>query len=642
MRRTLSFFLSALLSTVEVLCLLAVTPSVADAQTAAYAEITAIDAQGFPTVTALVDVFNANGEFIANLEPSAITVYEDSQPREVDTLTESAVPVQIVVGINPGPPLAVRDGTGVARFTRIVDALGVWANAQPANSQDDLSLVSLSGSLISHAAAKDWFVSLNSFKPEFRSTTPNLQSLAIALDTVNSPTLQSGMKRAVLFITPHMEDPNIDNTIAPLIQNAIDTKVRVFVWFVSNDTQFNSPSANAFKMLAQQTNGAFFAFSGKEPFPDPNTYFDPLRHIYSLTYTSMLRSGGDHTIGLYVDTPEARIPALDKSFQADVQPPNPIFISPPLQITRQPPADDPYSEELTPSQQQIEIIVEFPDKHTRDLKRTTLYVDGQPVDQNISAPFERFTWNLNAYEVSGQHELVVEVEDVLGLKKSSMGIPVSITVIQPQRGIRALFGRYSSYIILGAIGLAGVLLLAILLRGRTNIVLFPRRRQARQRFEDPLTQPVPVTMEPPTSATKKSKTQPRKGLERLQPKPVSRVAEAPAYLIRLTNGGEPASGVPIPLTERDMTFGTDPVQSKHVLDDPSISPLHARIKQTEDGYFIIYDHGSIAGTWVNYEPITREGLRLAHGDRIHFGQMAYRFDLNQPPAESEPKIVTKK
>jgi FHA domain len=558
----------------------------------------------------------------------------------VDTLIESAVPVQIVVGVNPGPALAVRDGTGVARFTRVVDALGVWANSQPSDSQDDLSLISLSGSLISHAAAKDWFVSLSSFKPEFRTTTPNLQSLTIALDTVNSPTLQSGMKRAVLFITPHMEDPNIDNTIAPLIQHAIDTKVRVFIWFVDGDNQFNSPSANAFRMLAQQTNGAFFAFSGKESFPDPNTYFDPLRHIYSLTYTSGLKAGGEHTVGLYVETPDGSIPALDKSFTVDVQPPDPIFLSPPLQITRQPPADDPYSEDLTPARQQIEVIVEFPDGHVRELERTTLYVDGQAVDQNISAPFETFTWDLSTYDSSATHEIVVEVEDVLGLKKSSMGIPISVTVIQPQRGIRALFGRYSSYIILGAIGLAGLLLLGILLRGRTNVILFRRRREARQRFEDPLTQPVPVGTEPPASATKKTKTQPRKKIEILQ-KP-ARVSEAPAYLIRLTSGGEPASAVPIPLAEKDMTFGTDPVQSKHVLDDPSISPLHARIKQMEDGHFIIYDHGSIAGTWVNYEPITREGLRLSHGDRIHFGQMSYRFDLSQPPAESEPKIVMKK
>ena len=117
--------------------------------------------------------------------------------------------------------------------------------------------------------------------------------------------------------------------------------------------------------------------------------------------------------------------------------------------------------------------------------------------------------------------------------------------------------------------------------------------------------------------------------------------EAPAYLIRLTNGGEPASAAPIPIAGKEMTFGTDPVQSMRVLDDPSIAPLHARIKHTDEGVFMIFDHGSIAGTWVNFESVTRDGRRLRHGDRIHFGQMVYRFDLNKPPAESEPKIIRK-
>jgi predicted component of type VI protein secretion system len=57
---------------------------------------------------------------------------------------------------------------------------------------------------------------------------------------------------------------------------------------------------------------------------------------------------------------------------------------------------------------------------------------------------------------------------------------------------------------------------------------------------------------------------------------------------------------------------------------------------------VIIDHGSVAGTWVNYESVTREGVRLKHGDRIHFGQMQYRFDLSQPPAESEPKVISGK
>ena len=632
MRRLFAFFLS--------LSLLAAPQAFAHAQTAAYAEIVAIDAQNFPQVSALLDVYNANGSFVTDLQPSDLIAYEDSVSRPVDALTQSAVPVQIVVAINPAPALDVRDATGTPRFARILETLGNWANSQPADSRDDLSLVSLSGSLISHANVKDWFVSLNSFKPDFRNTTPNLQTLSIALDTVNMPTTQPGMKRAILFITSHMDDTNIDNTIAPLIKRAVESKVRVFVWYVDAEASFVSASANAFKSLALQTNGSFSAFSGIESLPDPNLYFEPLRHIYSLAYTSALTSAGDHSLGIYVETSQGTIPALDKPFRVDIQPPNPIFISPPLQITRQPPADDPYNAEiLTPTRQIIQIIVEFPDGHKRDLKRTSLYVDGMVIAENTSAPFDKFTWDLSGYDESSQHSIIVEAEDTLGLTKSSISIPVTLTVVQVPKGVQALLARYSSYLILGAIGLAGIALFGILLRSRSGAGVIKARGEAKKKFEDPLTQPVVSLTEPPVSATKKSKTQPRRA-GWLQTKP-TRVEEAPAYLVRLTNGGEPASVAPIPVVEKDMSFGIDPVQSMRVLDDPSVSPLHARIKRTEDGVFVIYDHGSVAGTWVNLDPVPREGRRLAHGDRIHFGLMIYRFDLNQPPAESEPKVISK-
>ncbi|HXD09487.1 MAG TPA: FHA domain-containing protein, partial [Anaerolineales bacterium] len=310
---------------------------------------------------------------------------------------------------------------------------------------------------------------------------------------------------------------------------------------------------------------------------------------------------------------------------------------------RQPPANDPYNPDiLEPAQQALEVIIEFPDGHKRELKRTILYVDGQIAADNQSAPFDRFIWDLSAYEQNGQHEIVVEAEDVLGLKKTSLGIPVTLTVMPAPKGIQAILARYRSYVVLGAIGLAGMALLAILLRSRGRRTSTIDRIEIRKRLDDPLTQPVAALTESPVSATKKAKTQPRPALAGwMQPKQQTRTPKADAYLIRLTNGGEPASVAPIPVVEKDMTFGTDPVQSIRVLDDPSISPLHARIKHTEDGIYMIYDHGSVAGTWVNYEPVTREGRRLAHGDRIHFGQLVYRFDLNQPPAESEPKVIKK-
>jgi hypothetical protein len=120
---------------------------------------------------------------------------------------------------------------------------------------------------------------------------------------------------------------------------------------------------------------------------------------------------------------------------------------------------------------------------------------------------------------------------------------------------------------------------------------------------------------------------------------MERWQDAPASLTRLGADGEPVTGHPIPLTEKETTFGTDPVQAEHVLDHPSIAPLHARIKRTDSGDFFLFDNNTVAGTWVNYDSISRDGSVLKHWDVVHFGQLMYRFALKNPPAAAEPKII---
>ena len=144
-------------------------------RSAATAALSLVDAQDFPTVAALLDVFDAQGQFITGLQPADVTIVEDGQPFPVIGLSESAPPAQIVVAINPGPSLAVRDGEGIDRFSRVTEVLTGWAGAQPTENPDDLSLVSIAGPIITHAEPDDWIVSLTSFQPDFRSTTPNVQ-----------------------------------------------------------------------------------------------------------------------------------------------------------------------------------------------------------------------------------------------------------------------------------------------------------------------------------------------------------------------------------------------------------------------------------------------------------------------------------
>ena len=86
-----------------------------------------------------------------------------------------------------------------------------------------------------------------------------------------------------------------------------------------------------------------------------------------------------------------------------------------------------------------------------------------------------------------------------------------------------------------------------------------------------------------------------------------------------------------------MTFGSDPIQATRILDDPSVSPLHARLKE-EHGEYILSDEKSVAGTWINYEQLTTP-RRLQHGDVLHIGRLSYRFMQRKPPERPTPQVI---
>jgi len=601
------------------------------AQGQAVADLYPVDASTFPVMSSFLDVFDASGRFVSGLKPADVTMLEDGQPLPVQELTEMVVPAQIVVAINPGPSFGIRNTQGAPRFEALVQALSAWGQKLPADTSDDLSLVTIAGPIIAHASAKDWLVSLNAFQPDFRATTPNLQSLASAIDIAAAQEPRVGMKRIVLFITPHMDDANIDTLMQPLIVKAQQNRVHVFVWFVDTDLYAATTSAAAFNNLATQTNGGYFsATNDAQPYPDPETYFAPLRRLYSLKYNSTTTKGGQHTLSIQITSAGGKIQSADQSFTADIQPPNPIFVQPPLQVVRRPPQGDPYNDKiLLPDTQKIEIIIEYPDKHQRPLVRTTFYVDGEIAAENKAAPFDTFTWDISKYNISSEHKIMVEAVDTLGLSKTSMEIPVTVTVIQPPRGLSAFFSRYKQYITYGAIGLAGLVLLLILFLGSMRSA-FARARTTHQAAGDPLTQPVIVAVESQsTDRTKGGRSTTVR----------AKKMDAPAWLQRLTPDLTAAPVSPIPLTKKEITFGSDPVQSTYVLDDPSLSPRHARLTQTEDGGYLLADAGTVAGTWVNFEPVGKEGHLLQHGDVVHFGQLTFRFELKDPPPTKEPKIT---
>ncbi|MBC7877433.1 MAG: FHA domain-containing protein [Anaerolineales bacterium] len=603
------------------------------------------DVSAFPTITAPVDIFDVNGIFASGLNPEAVTVIEDGQPLPVDSLTEMSVPLQLVVAVNQGAALDARNSSGVSRFQRVAQVLAQWAQSRPPEIPDDYSLVSQAGPVINHASATDFVVGLNGFQPDFRVSIPNLQSLSIAIDTVSAQTPRLGMKRAILLITPQMDDPNLAAVVEPYIQRAVENDIHIFVWYVDADTTFTTTSAAIFNNLAIQTGGAMFQYSGVERFPDPEAYFSALRRIYTLSYTSRLKISGEHTLRVQASLPAGALTSDEQKFNIDIQPPNAFPVIPSLQITRRAPEDDPFTEVLLPASQEIEIIIEFPDGHPRPLTRTTLYVDGAIADENTAEPFHIFTWDLSTYTNSGEHQIVVEAVDMLGLSKTSMPLPIVVTVIKPPSGFSALLARYRTPITFGGILFAGLVLFFILISGRFRMPSIRAAQEARRADADPLTQSVQVVEEesvvtPSAEKTKKPRAASKKAVSDSKSRKDAKLAqEAGATFIRINAEGQPVAAVPISIYTKEIVFGTDPVQCTQIMDDASISSVHARLRQTDDAGYLLMDNNSVAGTWVNYEPIPRAGYRLAHGDMVHFGQLIYRFTLTVPPAVSTPTIT---
>jgi hypothetical protein len=363
--------------------------------------------------------------------------------------------------------------------------------------------------------------------------------------------------------------------------------------------------------------------------PDIETYIEPLRHIYDLTYQSQITSPGPHQLAAKINTGSAEISSDVQDFDLVVLPPNPILVTPPQQIIRADRRDlsetiDEATPDYAPKTQPIEIIIEFPDGFERPLVRASLYVNGQLVDENTTPPFEEFTWNIDEYVTSGNHVLQVEVLDSLGLSNLTIETPVEITVQQTPQSVVVSLAR-NGPLIAGVVVVitGGILLLVLIIGGRIRPRSFGKRngngngkslRQRRAEASDPVTQPVPVRTE--TGSNRFSSW-----VNRLSWPQRRSSKEAPAYLVPLNiiSADDPLNRIPLATSE--ITLGRDPTQATFAMDDPSISDLHARLLKTDKGFFMIQDEDSLAGTWVNYELAAPEGTKLQHGDIIHVGRI---------------------
>jgi hypothetical protein len=595
-----------------------------------------LETSAFPAISFYLELFDSQLNLVDDLTVAQVMLYEDQQPLQPKTLSLETRGVQFTIAINASPALgALVNNT--EQLSAVRKNLMDWSGGQSAEF-GDFSLAGNTGlQLIRSRDPKEWSPALDAFRPDLAQSKPGLFALTTAMDLADEQSAPELFKPAILFITAPLSQDETAG-MGNLAARAGQTGVPVFVWLVVADPNAAQstpiPGFAELQSLADTTGGKLALVSAANGFPPLNDWLVPLKKIYRVEYQSTLRANGEHSLSARVDRPGLSLTAArDLRFILDVLAPNPMFINPPARLERT------WSEEssgqpavLGPQSVDLQILVEFPDGHKRALHATRLFVNDTLVAENTAAPFERFTWDLSSLDAGAKVNLRVEAEDTLGMMGSSIESPVEVVVAAPPES--GLLARITpqGLIAVGAVLLAGAVL-AVVLIGENRQHARKAGKNGPRRKNDPVTQPVTILQEPaavrrPRRAAAPSPSWPRGAGQMV----------APARLIRLGENETPIQGSQLPVNRPELTFGSDPRKAVIALSDPSVCALHARILHTAEGEFFLADEGSVAGTWINYVPVNGQGVRLTHGDLIHFGRVTFRFELAEAPILPDPVI----
>jgi len=603
---------------ISLLCLVLLLAAVpVGAQTGRVVSLSPPEVDQYPTITLYFDAIKRDGDRINNLRQEQVVLVEDGIEQELLEFKSLNPGVQVVAAINISNPFAIQDINGVSRFDIIKESLLNWAAQPLATSPDDLSIITNDGLENTHRDDKKNFITiLEEYNPEIKETESNFNVLARAIEIASDPVSQQGMKRVVLF---YSSQPTTDDfaAIDSMISQAKDQQVMVYTFLVSSPAFFSTAGAGKLQSLATETGGVLYPFSGDEPLPDLGQLLLPLRRTYLVNYQSQIVTPGIHTLEVSISTTLGENVGR-RDFYLDVQPPNPIFVSPPRSIIRKLPdntGDDNVDQSYQPETFPLQILVEFPDNHPRELEELIIRVDGEIVDRKNSAPYDLFSWDLRSYESSAIHYLSIEAVDLMGLSRLSVETPIEVKIEVPPPNINEIIGKNGP----AFAGLAVILVLGFSL----FLLIFREKIQPGDRRDFPhLIRNISRKLTPDSI------------IQKLRPSKEDSTASEPESnilsfrLIPINDISQQLFPEPIKVGKSEILLGNNPSGEIIHIDHFSIIKEHSRITIHPDGEFKITDLGSISGTWINFQQIrSAKPQILKDGVIINIGEASFRFQV---------------
>ena len=556
--------------------------------------IEGLDTREFPNLS--IDFSIPGGlDQQSSLTANQVSVVENDQTIAVEALTSEYVGVHFVLVINPERSLVLTYPSGYSNYDRMLAAVGEL-NSDVTPVTGDVYSLFINPDIHYDQLENytEWKKALEGYKENQKQKIGSLQSLEIAVAQLTSQPVNK--ETVLVYMTPYIDPVEIPKLTA-LIQQAGKSGIRVHIWMTAATIVIGSAYEIDLQAVCETWGGSLTILDGIQMPPNPRDYMKSIGYRYTAIWQSQIRSGTTQQISLRL-TPSSGPVLISEASSVDLEvlPTRLSFNNLPEELTINIRKD----EVIEPAELPIQALIEFPDGFPRNLLSTSLFVNGSLVQKREQAPFGDFVLDLSPYHGQDTIRLQLNAKDALGFETRSEIKTLSLIWGDSEANRQKTF-LSSPWLWTGlsvvALGLLGVILLPPYLKNKTK---------------------------------KAGNAQPAK------PEPESSMPlKTFGSLIKLDRDNTPCAEKPLLLTNEISLIGKDPQLANLVLSDEALEPVHAEIHAFPDGRTRLTDFNTTAGTYVNFKAVDTKGIQIHHGDILHFGRLAFRF--NSPNRITSPK-----
>jgi hypothetical protein len=577
------------------------------------AAIRGLDASRFPQIKFYLSLANYMGAQPAGLQPSDLEVREEGTLIPAVLIQEETTGYRLILVLSSRGDGQLALPSGERRIDAIRRIISGWLAAQPDDAKNDYSLITSYGAALLHSNDQNALRTALQQEPPLSSAEgrPLQTVLTEMINIAADPGPSAGMRTIALLIT----DDAPGSEAQAICPRARGMGVLVYGFWIGNA---DPPTMDALGAWTASCAG-YAGYMENEPgLRSLLTGMLTQKKQYQVTYRSKLNKSGDHALTVSIQRDRFQAKTATITVPVQVQPPTVSLSYLPDAIHRSGTEALQPAEAYEPQEIGIEAVVAFPDGHPRNIASVVFLIDGEQVSVCDSLPCPALRWDLRSYADSGNHTVRISVQDELGLVGDSAEQTVFVAVDYPSTG-DLFWAKYSRPIAL--LGGAAVLIALFVVVPKV-IGQRPRRRA------------IPRTgmgeEHPPLSGWNAVATPWRHWWNRWLPRTPTQ-PHPPELILQPLQDVHAA----FPLADADVVIGSRAEGCDVAIPDPSLSPRHARMTRNADGTWWVLDLGSVAGTWIQWEEVAKEGSPLRVGDILHLGRVAFRVELPVQKRENE-------